>query len=295
MRAPLRGADPVDEGHLAELAVGRSDHDLPPVSDLDRGLGRVRARQVEPDVLAERTHGNALPVEGDRAAAAQNTSDVVSALAHQVDDVVLQLFHPELGQIRLEGDPGPVGAREQVAVVVLGVGKLVRLFLLLGFLDDGLDLGSADHAHVFFKHLLVGPASFPVGGFHDELGGEDVGELGAVAVAPSRHLLLGVVVVGGGQQVAEDQLWHVDFLGLVHLDGHSRAVVPHADPAFLGVDLDVQCAHGLVADLVVGGVDQDLVEDLVEARHERDVAEDHRGAVVDPELGLLLEVVGFLF
>ena len=39
-----------------------------------------------------------------------------------------------------------------------------------------------------------------------ELDGEDVGELGAVAVAAARGLLLRVVVVRGGQQVPEDQL-----------------------------------------------------------------------------------------
>ena len=94
--------------------------------------------------------------------------------------------------------------------------------------------------------------------------------------------------------MAEDELGHVDFLGLVHLHGHAGAVVPHADPPSLGVHLDVERAHRLVADLVVRGVDEDLVEDLVEAGHERDVAEDHLGSVVNPELGLLSFCVFFI-
>ena len=294
VRAPLGGADPVDERDLLELPVRRRDDDLPAVADLDRGPGGVRARQVQPDVLAEGADGHALAVERDGAAAAEHARDVVGALAHQVDDVVLEPLHAELRQVGLERDAGPVRAGEQVAVVVLGVGELVRLLLLLlRLLRERLDLGSPDHAHVPLEHLAVGPPALAVGRLDDELGREDVGELGAVAVAPARDLLLGVVVVGRSEQVAEDQLRDVDLLRLVHLDGHARAVVPHADPPALGVDLDVERAHRLVADLVVRGVDEDLVEDLVEPRHERDVAEDHRGAVVDPELGLFFFVCFF--
>lgn len=43
------------------------------------------------------------------------------------------------------------------------------------------------------------------------------------------HLFLVVVVIGAGEQVAEDELWHVHALLLVHLHRHATAVVPHLD------------------------------------------------------------------
>lgn len=132
-----------------------------------------------------------------------------------------------------------------------------------------------------------------------------------------RTLLLAVVVVGGRQQVAKDELGHVDVVLLVHDDGHAgacarseeeegasvwrwrrptaaartsvranvrrflhaparsaqlprRTVVPDGELVGVGVDDDLELAHARVAALVVGGVDEDLVKDLVEPRHVRD-------------------------
>lgn len=41
-----------------------------------------------------------------------------------------------------------------------------------------------------------------VAGFHDELGAEDVAQLGTISVTTTSDLLLSVVVVGRGQKVA---------------------------------------------------------------------------------------------
>lgn len=55
------------------------------------------------------------------------------------------------------------------------------------------------------------------------------------------------------------------------------------------VDLDLDGVHRRVADLVVGRVDQDFVEDLVQPRRVRDALVHHALAVVDPQwLHLLL-------
>jgi len=66
----------------------------------------------------------------------------------------------------------------------------------------------------------------------------------------------------------------------VHLDGHARAVVPDAHPAGVGLHVHAQGVHGRVAHLVVRGVDQDLVEDFVQAGHVRDVAAHHAAAAL---------------
>lgn len=53
------------------------------------------------------------------------------------------------------------------------------------------------------------------------------------------------------------------------------------------VNVHTQCVHAQVAHFVVRRVDQDLVEDLVQARHVGHVAEHQRGAIMHPQLLLL--------
>ena len=57
----------------------------------------------------------------------------------------------------------------------------------------------------------------------------------------------------------------------MHLDGNTIPVVPHLDPALVAVEVHLEGVHllfgGGAAHVVVRGVDQDLVEDFVEARH----------------------------
>jgi hypothetical protein len=59
------------------------------------------------------------------------------------------------------------------------------------------------HLHIAAEGLLVlASGSESVGGFDGELGGEDVGQLRAVAVASSSRLLLVIVVVATGEHCA---------------------------------------------------------------------------------------------
>ena len=95
-----------------------------------------------------------------------------------------------------------------------------------------------------------------------ELRREDVGELGAVAVAAPDHALLGVLEVVAGQQVPEHEVRDVHVVLLVHLDRDAAPVVPHADLARGLVDFHLDQLHRVVAVLVVGRVDEDLVEDF---------------------------------
>jgi len=90
--------------------------------------------------------------------------------------------------------------------------------------------------------------------------------------------------------VAEDEFGDVDFLLLVDLDGYAIAVVEDGDGVLLGVNGDLEGIHGGIPLLVVGGVDEDLVEDLVEARDVGDRALHHLVVLVDPErLRVLLD------
>jgi len=61
----------------------------------------------------------------------------------------------------------------------------------------------------------------------------------------------------------------------VNLNGNSLAVVLDRHLASLSVDGDANLAHVLVVLLVVCGVDQNLVEDLVQTRYVGNVAELH--------------------
>lgn len=90
--------------------------------------------------------------------------------------------------------------------------------------------------------------------------------------------------------MAEDEFGDVDFLLLVDLDGYAIAVVVDGYGVLLGVDGDLEGIHGGISLLVVGGVDEDLVEDLVEARDVGDGALHHLAILIDPQrLRVLLD------
>ena len=111
----------------------------------------------------------------------------------------------------------------------------------------------------------------------------DVGELGAIAVASPGSLLLVVVVVTAGEEVAKDEFGDVDLLLLVDLHGNAITVVEDGDGVGLGVDGDLEGVHGGVTLLVVGGIDEDLVEDLVEAGDVGDGTLHHLVVLVHPQ------------
>jgi hypothetical protein len=77
----------------------------------------------------------------------------------------LRAHHAELGQVGLEGDARPV------------VGGLARADRRLALV-----------AHVASEHLAEAAAALAVAGLHHELRAEDVGQLGAEAVAAADRL-----------------------------------------------------------------------------------------------------------
>ena len=91
----------------------------------------------------------------------------------------------------------------------------------------------------------------------------------------------------------EDELRHVDLLFGVHLARDALAVVPDLDGAFACVDCHLDLGAALVTLDVVGGIYENLVEDLVEAGHDGDFLADHLGlALVKYPHRLLLHLCG---
>lgn len=72
---------------------------------------------------------------------------------------------------------------------------------------------------------------------------------------------------GQGRVRTKDELRYVDLVLLVHDDRDALAIVHDRHAARRLVNLDSDLGHGGVALFVVGGVDQDLVKNLVQTRH----------------------------
>ena len=103
---------------------------------------------------------------------------------------------------------------------------------------------------------------------------EYVGQLGAVAVATTRHALLLVVVVGAGQKVPKDELGDPDGLSvgalfsLVFLDWDRYSVVSNMDKVLARHDFNLRNLLG-VHRILIDGVDQNLIEDFYQCRANR--------------------------
>ena len=65
----------------------------------------------------------------------------------------------------------------------------------------------------------------PVHSLNNELGAENVAQLGSISVAAASDLLLVVVVIGRCQQMAKDELGHVHFLLGMNGNRNTLAVV----------------------------------------------------------------------
>lgn len=61
----------------------------------------------------------------------------------------------------------------------------------------------------------------------------------------------------------------------VNLDWDTPAVITHADLSLLPIDRDLDLGHVLVPLLVVGSIDQDLIENLIQAWYVADLAQLH--------------------
>jgi hypothetical protein len=95
--------------------------------------------------------------------------------------------------------------------------------------------------------------------------------LGSITVAATGGLLVVVLKVGTGEEMAKDKLGDVAPVLLVLDDRNTLSVVLNGDGVARGINGDVELVHGLVTLLVVTGVDEDLIKDLEEARNEGDL------------------------
>ena len=93
--------------------------------------------------------------------------------------------------------------------------------------------GRIHFAHVVGELLSVFQATRAVGGFDDELCGENVGKLGTKTVSATSCLGLVIIKVTSGQEIAKDQLWNVNSVLLMNGDGDTVTVASHAEIVLL--------------------------------------------------------------
>lgn len=120
---------------------------------------------------------------------------------------------------------------------------------------------------------------------YSEGAAEDIGEFGAIAILPADNLLLPLVVVAAREKVAEDELGCPDLLCGVHLDWDSVAVILYSDTEGLPFRSGLSNSNVNVLDggstglpttyEGITGIYKNLVENLVEARIECNVAANH--------------------
>ena len=135
------------------------------------------------------------------AALVRGGRDVVHALAHQRNDIVVQPVHVKFLEIRRKRNPRKIFFRV--------IHNLRHLFL----------------THIMRELLRELFFDFLVGRLNDEFRRKHVRQLGAVPVAATHHLLLLVVVIVGSEEMAEHHFRHVALMLLVDLDGQTGAVV----------------------------------------------------------------------
>lgn len=125
-----------------------------------------------------------------------------------------------------------------------------------------------------------------------EVATEDIRELGTIAILTAHDLLLLLVVVATGQQVAKDHLRDPALLCGMLLDRNTVAVILHADNQ--GVCRRLIARHLNLLDRRTTGlaaahqsipcIYNDLVKDLVEARVEGNITVDHLATATSPSI-----------
>jgi len=131
--------------------------------------------------------------------------------------------------------------------------------------------------------------SIAIATLHCELCGEYVRQFGSVSVAATSDLVLIIIVIVAGEQVAKHHFRHIHVVFLVHLHGQSETVVFHCDRVLLGVDVDLDGSHSFrVALEVVRSIHQDLVENLEQAGHELNIPAHHLLLLVVPNPELVM-------
>ena len=284
MSTPAQRGDPVDERHVLQLLaiIRQRDDNLPAVGqDLVDSLllwSRILIlREVQIAVAVKGLDRQARPVQVDGHVRRRQGGQVVDSARQQGHCIRVQTRHAKARIVRQEGHPD---------VRPLGAGPDARL---------------PDDRHVGLEPLGVDLLADGIDGLHLKPGAVDVAGLGADAVLASDQLVLRVVVVGRGQHVSKDELGNPDFPGflwrIVDFHGNSVAVVLDRDDTGFNVKghgnalgLGLRVGGGPGPDAVVQGVGQDLVHDLVEARHVAHRAADHSALLLveDPgPLGIL--------
>jgi hypothetical protein len=120
------------------------------------------------------------------------TSHIINSLLNQGNKVVIKLLHPgKPMQFRKEGN----------------FGILFILFVLR-------DYGLSKDRHVFGELLLILLFGVLIRRLDNEFCRIDIGQLGTITVTTSGDFLFIVVVVGGCEEMGEDELWDPDFLFL---------------------------------------------------------------------------------
>ena len=274
LAAPER-QDAVDKRDLLEPAkVVVAGHDFPAVVD-----GLVDARvvclgsEVQVHVALKVGHVQLGPVERQGHRLVRDRACVVRLLPKHLVHVVAQ----------------PPPGQRKARVIRQKCNGGVRLAF------DLCNAGLFDHAHVVLEPLLVLEAALGVHRLDLEPGRKDVGGLAPDAVGALDDALDVVVVVGRGQQVAENQLGNIDVVVLRvlgHLD--TRAVVGHAHNAAVPVHAYLDALDRAVAvllpDPVVDGVAQDFAENLGQSGNVLDAPLFHALAlgVKDPRVDRVL-------
>mmetsp|Transcript_4676 Transcript_4676/g.10344 ORF Transcript_4676/g.10344 Transcript_4676/m.10344 type:complete len:309 (-) Transcript_4676:95-1021(-) len=262
MGATLGGVDAVDEGDLLKVTVGKGDADVPPLIALLADLHSIwPPSEVQINVIAKIPDPQRRPVQMHLAPLVSGPSHVENPFGHQIYHVGGEAHHAEFSEIRPESDA-----------------CVVRSPVLL-------DLRGVLGLHVVFEHLTELAPRLRVSRLHDEAGGKNVGELCSVTVPSTRHLLLTVVVIVRGEEVAKNQLWDVDPVLLVHLNRNATTIVPHTDETGCPVDIHLHRVHGVVPLEIVSSIHKDLVKNFEQRRDPVDFSLGHAalGGVPDPE------------
>mmetsp|Transcript_63107 Transcript_63107/g.116381 ORF Transcript_63107/g.116381 Transcript_63107/m.116381 type:complete len:222 (+) Transcript_63107:2963-3628(+) len=220
MGTALRCADRIAKGALLEtFAIALGHKQLPSLPDFCMSVSLSR---MEVSTIIDKAFDRELlAIKLDSAALTAGAGHVIHALAHKVDNVCLQLLHAKLLEVWPELD-----ARV----------RLTRA---------SLDLRLAFPAHV--RGPLLPIKLTTAGCLNNKLLREYVRQLGPKSVAATSDLLLSVIVVVTGQQVAKDHLGYIDLVLLVDLDGQPFAIVPHLDALLLHVNINFDAIHVLVA------------------------------------------------
>ena len=244
MRASLARPDAVHEGRREEPIARRRRHSNRPA--VVRALGHDLLCSIRLRVVHQRPTLDRLAIP--------RHLHLLTDRHREIVDTALDQAHHILGDAVLEPEAREV-RRPRQSNVGLGL--------------TSLDLRRLDLGHVVRERLRVLELATAVHDRHLQLLREDIDELDSIPVLAPNELLLVLVVVGRGQELAEDELGNPDLvLGMLsHID--RIAVVLDRDRGAVAGELDVldgRLALPLAqSDHVVVGVDQELVDELEEA------------------------------